>query len=282
MDSRFIIYFIFICLKNLALSWTASRINKGIKISFIELGAITAFSETAGFCFIVLQSQPANWLLWWEEKVSLNILSCFFGFVISVALSVLLLFLLLLLKNQLKRGFVKLTACVLLMCSPYLFFLADTQRLFTVAAIGLFGLFLPIFVSALFSNCVFVIGKRLNKKQEVKDFRFGEVIAALITRYFGLASAFLVLIFTPLKLERLLYVNTSETILLPITAFTIAIILNCIYLSFGEFKVNLPENRRLIPYAVILPLLNAPYLFLTPIINTILVNGGLIRGMYAP
>lgn len=122
MDSRFIIYFIFICLKNLALSWTASRINKVIKIGFIEMGVITAFSETAGFCFIVLQSQPANWLLWWEEKVSLNILSCFFGFVISVALSVLLLFLLLLLKNQLKRGFVKLTACVLLMCSPYLFF----------------------------------------------------------------------------------------------------------------------------------------------------------------
>lgn len=69
MDTRFIIYFVFICLKNFELSWVVCRINKVIRMNFVELGTITAFSEIAGFCFIVSRSQSADFLLWWKETV---------------------------------------------------------------------------------------------------------------------------------------------------------------------------------------------------------------------
>lgn len=122
MDTRFIIYFVFICLKNFELSWVVCRINKVIRMNFVELGTITAFSEIAGFCFIVSRSQSADFLLWWKETVFLDRFACIGGFVIAVAVSTALLILLLLFKKQLKRGFVKLSVCVLFFCSPYLFF----------------------------------------------------------------------------------------------------------------------------------------------------------------
>lgn len=283
MDTRFIIYFIFICLKNLELSWVASRINKTISINFVELGAITAISEIVGFCFIVAQSQPTYLKLWWEDIVFLNRFTCVCGFFISVVLSVILLFLFSLFKKQRKRNFIKLLAFVLILCSPYLFFLADSQSIFNFAMAGLLLLFVPIFVSSIFSNCVYIVYKQINKNKDLRiDFRLGEVIWALISRYIGLAAAFLILIFTPLKLERLFYVNTLESVLLPLTAFSIAIIINFVYLSLGEFKIKSPENHKYILYSIILPLLNAPYIFLYPLLNNILVNSGLINGMYAP
>ena len=44
MDTGFIIYFVFICLKNFELSWVASRIDKSTKINFAALGAISPVS----------------------------------------------------------------------------------------------------------------------------------------------------------------------------------------------------------------------------------------------
>ena len=96
MDTRFIIYFVFICLKNFELSWVVCRINKVIRMNFVELGTITAFSEIAGFCFIVSRSQSADFLLWWKETVFLDRFACIGGFVIAVAVSTALLILLLL------------------------------------------------------------------------------------------------------------------------------------------------------------------------------------------
>ena len=104
----------------------------------------------------------------------------------------------------------------------------------------------------------------------------------MISRYIGLTAVLLILIITPLKLERLFYVNTLESTLLPLIAFLIAVILNFTYLALGEFKVKLAGNRPYILFSVILPLLNAPYIFLYPIMNNILVSNGLIQGMYAP
>ena len=86
MDTRFIIYFVFICLKNFELSWVVCRINKVIRMNFVELGTITAFSEIAGFCFIVSRSQSADFLLWWKETVFLDRFACIGGFVILSAL----------------------------------------------------------------------------------------------------------------------------------------------------------------------------------------------------
>lgn len=283
MDNRHIIYFLFIFLKNLEFSWVASRLNKSSNIHFAALGAITALSETAGFCFIVSQSQPADFLLWWKENVSLHRFACIGGFIISAALSVFLLFLLLLIKKQLDRSSFRLSACVLFFCSPYLFFLSDSQKMFTVAVTGLLMLFMPLFVSSLFTNVVYLVYKRTHKRQDSRiDFRLGEVLWSLLSSFIGLTAVLLVLIFTSLKIENLLYVNTPESVFLPLTAFLIAVILNFAYLSFGVFKLKSPENRRCLPYAVILLLLNAPYLFLYPIINNMLVNSGQLQGMYAP
>lgn len=282
MDTRFIIYFVFICLKNFELSWVVCRINKVIRMNFVELGTITAFSEIAGFCFIVSRSQSADFLLWWKETVFLDRFACIGGFVIAVAVSTALLILLLLFKKQLKRGFVKLSVCVLFFCSPYLFFLSESQIMFTVAVVGSLSLFIPIGVSSLFTNCVYIISQRTKHWDLSLDFRLGEVIWALISRYIGLTAVLLILIITPLKLERLFYVNTLESTLLPLIAFLIAVILNFTYLALGEFKVKLTGNRQYILFSVILPLLNAPYIFLYPIMNHILVSNGLIQGMYAP
>lgn len=283
MDTRFVIYFIFICLKNFELSWAISHIDKGIKISFVELGVITTISESAGFCFIVSQSQLADLNLWWHEVGSINKFTSTGGFFISIALSVFLLFLLFLFKKQLNYGFIKLSAFVSFLCSPYLFFLSNSQGIFTVAVVGLLLLFVPIFVSSIFTNGVYIVYKRFDKNQDIKtDFRVGEVIWALITRYIGLTAAFLVLIITPLELENLFYVNTLESVLLPITTFLISVIINFIYLSAGVFKVNLHGKTRCITYSLILSIFNAPYIFLYPIINNILVNGGFVQGMYAP
>lgn len=283
MDLRFIIYLLFICLKNFELSWVISRTKKVIKIHFIELGMITTISEIAGFCFIVSQSQSADLLLWWKENVFLNKSVCICGFVISVALSVVLLFLLLLFKKQLKHGFIKLSVFVLFLCSPYLFFFSESQMVFTAAVSGLLLLFIPICVSSLFTYCVYIVDKRINKNQDIGiDFRLGEVIWALISRYIGLTATIFVLIITPLKLERLFYANTLESILLPLTAFSLAVIFNSAYLLLGVFKGKLSGNRQYILYSIILPLLNAPYIFLYPIMNNILVSNGVIQGMYAP
>ena len=196
MDTRFIIYFVFICLKNFELSWVVCRINKVIRMNFVELGTITAFSEIAGFCFIVSRSQSADFLLWWKETVFLDRFACIGGFVIAVAVSTALLILLLLFKKQLKRGFVKLSVCVLFFCSPYLFFLSESQIMFTVAVVGSLSLFIPIGVSSLFTNCVYIISQRTKHWDLSLDFRLGEVIWALISRYIGLTAVLLILIIT--------------------------------------------------------------------------------------